>query len=69
MAVIVLLYILVCYKIDLPVYWYDWTLFATLEIIALVQTIWGKETQRAFDDGVRSVSARPQKDNLFLEED
>jgi len=69
MAIFVLLYILICYKIDLPVYWYDWTLFVVLEVTALVQTVWGKETQKAFDDGVRAGSARPPKDNLFLKED
>jgi len=69
MAIFVLLYILICYKIDLPVYWYDWTLFALLEIYAVCRVLFSSQVKEAYDKGVRE-GARDNldsTDNIFTD--
>jgi hypothetical protein len=60
MPILVLLYILICYKIDLPVYWYDWALFALLEIYAVCSVFFSQQVKEAYDKGVREGA----RDNL-----
>ena len=67
MAILVLLYILICYKIDLPVYWYDWTLFALLEIYAVCRGLFTQQVKEAYEKGVRegTRSILDPTDNMF----
>ena len=69
MAIFVLLYILICYKTGLPVYWYDWTLFALLEIYAVCRVLFSGQVKEAYDKGVRE-GARTDldpTDNMFTD--
>ena len=69
MAILVLLYILICYKIGLPVYWYDWTLFALLVIEAACRVLFSSQVKEAYDKGVRE-GARDNldpTDNIFTD--
>ena len=52
MPIIVLLYILICYKTGLPVYWYDWTLFVLLEIYAVCRVLFSHQVKEAYNKGV-----------------
>ena len=67
MAILVLLYILICYKIGLPVYWYDWTLFALLEIYAICMVLFSQQVKEAYAKGVREGSRTilDPTDNMF----
>jgi len=67
MAIFVLLYILICYKIDLPVYWYDWTLFALLEIYAIGGVLFSQQVKEAYNKGVveGSRTILDPTDNIF----
>jgi hypothetical protein len=43
MGIVFLLYILLCFKLDLGVYWYDWALFILIEVSTLFA--WRNENQ------------------------
>ena len=67
MAILFLIYILVCLKIDLPVYWYEWVIFAFLEIVAIAKTLFTDEVKDAYNKGVREGMRETQEDqeNIF----
>jgi hypothetical protein len=66
MPIVVLLYIIICYKINLPVYWYDWTLFAFLEIAAIGRFLYRKEMNEAWERGLAKGNREAdRKEDLF----
>jgi len=53
MPIIFLIYILVCYKTGLEVYWYDWVLFVLLEIFAVARLLYTEDVKKAYQRGLR----------------
>lgn len=69
MAILFLIYILICYKIDLPVYWYDWTIFAFLEIVAIAKMLFTDEVKESYEKGLREGMQGPPPESIFCELD
>ncbi len=54
MPIIFLIYILVCYKTGLEVYWYDWVLFVLLEIFAVARILYTEDVKKAYQRGLQA---------------
>jgi len=67
MAIFFLIYILVCFKTGLGVHWYDWTIFAFLEIVAIIRLLYTEEVRKAYDKGVTEAykDIPPIRNDLF----
>ena len=62
MGIFFLIYILVCYKTGLSVYWYDWVIFGLLELFSLARILYTEEVKKAYDHGVLVGSAQEEED-------
>jgi len=71
MPIIVLLYILICYKIELPVYWYDWALFGFLEFLELFKLLFSNHIKESYEKGLKEGMTRDDYsgESLFCELD
>ena len=69
MPILFLIYILVCYKTGLEVYWYDWTIFALLEIIDVVKLLFSNHIKESYNKGLREGMAEDGAQSIFCELD
>ncbi len=67
MAILFLIYILACLKFNMPVYWYEWAIFAFLEIVAIVKTLFTDQVKDAYNKGVREGmrEIQEEQENIF----
>jgi hypothetical protein len=67
MVTLFLIYILVCFKLNLPVHWYEWVILAILAFITTAEALFSDEVRYAYNKGVREGlrEIKEEKDNIF----
>ena len=69
MAILFLIYILVCYKTGLEVYWYDWVLFGILEALEVIRLLFSNHIKESYEKGLREGMMEQPTQSIFCELD
>ena len=66
MAILFLIYMLVCFKTGLPLYWYDWLILVFLELYSLVSMLYSNSIKEAYERGFNEGHGPVEAgDNIF----